>query len=265
MNHELLSVLALSLVQGCVAGSAPVQPREAGQGSRAPVLPNPFFQSRVGLGLGELRHNTSGSGLDDDVDASTLRLTLEGTSPSGFGGGVALEFTGTDDDLFEGQEVAGGEAGILEVFAHATYRLSPSDYFRMPIRLGPYFHGYELEDDGPSDLTWLSVGGRVELEPEVLVHRGPHSEVGIFAVLSGGIHVTSIELDTPTGDEDFDSDGYSAGVSAGVRARWKGFTTGLSYYSRWFNVDESDPEGNLFIREINTRLGGVMFEIGLSF
>ncbi|MCA8960266.1 MAG: hypothetical protein KDC38_07120 [Planctomycetes bacterium] len=230
-------------------------------------LREPYVQATLGYAVGEYDHETQGSTLDGDTAAGLLRFTAEGVGRPGFGGGVAIEFGASDDDLFDDVSVTNGEARFFDAFIHATFRLAPSPYFRMPVRVGPYLHALGLEFDPNTDVTWASVGARVQVEPEVLVYRGPHAEVGIFTELTVGAHSTRVDRDTnnPLTDDEYDTEGYTAGVSVGVRGRWKGFTAGLAYIHRTMQFDESDPENGVFIREARGQFNGLMAEMGFSF
>ncbi len=232
--------------------------------ARSGGLRDPFVQITLGYAPGSYHHETSGTNLDDTTSAGLVRFAVEGVSPIGVGGGLALEFGGTDDDLFENVGAVDGQVATSDVFLHFTFRVA-APQFRMPIRVGPYLHTLRLEDNSPDELTWASFGARVQIEPEVLLVRTPNGELGLFAELGVGAHGTAIELDSPSGDEDYDSDGISAGANIGVRGRWTGFTISLSYIWRHFAVDDSDIENFTFVREIDTRQDGLLLEMGFSF
>ncbi|MEM7261451.1 MAG: hypothetical protein AAF488_05625 [Planctomycetota bacterium] len=225
---------------------------------------DPMFIGVVGFSFGEYDHGTRMSALDDDVAAATLRVRSEFVSPKGFGGGFTAEFTDTDDELFEDNGVSDGEARLFDIFPYAVFRFADAGA-RMPVRFGPYIHVLEIDDATTTDTRWASYGARIEIEPEVILHRNGRNEISLFAEASGGLHFTQIKLDRAGPDEDFDADGYSLRGIAGVRGRWSGFSASLGYLVRYHNVDRSDVEGGQFISEIDTVVRGLFFEAGIRF
>src|SRR6476659_9359740 len=123
--------LHLSLVASLTSLIAPLAAQDGGRSER----PDSRFHVGLGVASGNFRFQTDGSNLDDRTDAILYRLTFEGTSRRGFGGGVRFEGVGTDDDLFEGTGFARSEANHGTVFAHFTYRLA-EHRFAMPFRVG---------------------------------------------------------------------------------------------------------------------------------
>jgi hypothetical protein len=111
---------------------------------------SPDFHVSMGFSGGEWEHKTSGSGLDDDTDALLFRFQFEGNNSRGAGGGFRFEYTGSDDDLFQGTGFARSEARVFSGFLHFTYRVE-ARRFTMPLRAGLMTNYYTLEEVATDD------------------------------------------------------------------------------------------------------------------
>ncbi|MGE3163863.1 MAG: hypothetical protein AB7O52_03090 [Planctomycetota bacterium] len=232
------------------------------------TLGPPCFTAEVTLAMGRYTHRTSGSALDDREVAGLSRLRIEFAAPAGVGFGAAVEGMTSDDDLFEEDGFAAQEASMSDVFVYVLFQPGLERRIRVPIRVGPYFRGLQLEDDaGPDEVTWGSVGFRAEIEPEVVIVADPHAELSVFAGVGLGYHGTVIEVDTPSTsfEDQFESDGSTLGVEAGLRGRVYALAWALSYIYRGVRIDESDPELGLFVRETQADFQGVAFTLGVRF
>ncbi len=225
---------------------------------------HPRFTAVFGYAVGKYDHETRMSGKDDNVAAGMLRARTEFIARSGFGVGGAVEIMGTDDELFNNVGVTDGEASSLDIYPYAIVRLS-EDEVRMPLRIGPFYHGLRLEDNTLLETTWSSLGARIEIEPEITIFQRGKNSISMFAELGGAVHVSNVEVDTGTSDQDFHADGYQLRGNAGLRGTWSGFTASLSYIIRYHNVDKTDSENGVFVSEIDTHFRGIFFEGGFRF
>ncbi len=252
MLPPLLSI-GCAAVGGQAARAAPV-------GRRGQV-----FDAQITVSGGTYEHDTDGS-LKDDTGASFVGLIVEGSTRSGFGGGLSLEVMASKDDLFQNQATSSAQVTTVEFAPFFLYRMRAGERFRMPIRVGPWIHALTLEDQGSSDsLEWASFGLRAAAEPEFVVVQGNDLELSVFAGLSLAGGATRIQLDSTAGDETFDSSAGAFGFELGPRLRWSHFVAGVSYLHRGLSVDESDPENNVVVRGIDTTYDGLAFTFGGGF
>lgn len=263
MRHGLKTLLLVAIPSLLAAGCAsttnqPMSPLALDQ--RRPV-----FDARVKLAGGDFEHDIHGS-FKDDTSASFLGLQVEGNTRSGFGGGVSVEMTQSDDDLFANQAATSAQDTIVEIDPYFLYRVRAGERFRMPVRFGPWIHVLTLEDQNSSDtLDWVSLGLRAAVEPEFALVRAEDFELSLFAELSVAGGSTRIHLDSSGGDEDFDSSSAAFGFEFGPRFRWSHFHAGVSYLHRGLAVDESDPENNAVVRAIDTSFDAIAFSFGGGF
>ncbi|HUR29685.1 MAG TPA: hypothetical protein VM509_15955 [Planctomycetota bacterium] len=226
---------------------------------------SPVFDARVRLAGGKYEHDIDGS-LQDKTSAGHFGLLAEGSTHSGIGGGISLEVTNSDDDLFENQIVDSDQATLVEIDPFFLYRVRGGDRFQMPLRFGPWIHVLTLDDQGSSDeLTWVSLGLRLEVEPEVVLARTDDFEFSLFTALSLAGGGTEVHLDSSGGDEDFDTDAGEFGFEIGPRFRWSHFEAGFSFLHRAVEFDESDPENNVTVRGVDATFNALAVSFGGGF
>lgn len=140
------------------------------------------------------------------------------------------------------------------------------DRFTMPVRVGPWIHSLQLEDQGTSDkFTWTSFGGRVEVEPEVVLAATPNFEFSLFSALSLAAGTTKINSDIAGVSEDFDSHGSAFGLEIGPRFRWSRFLASVSYLHRQLSIAESDPTNNVVVFGFDNSFNGIAVSFGGGF
>jgi hypothetical protein len=289
---ERVVVVALFLSAGCAIGrpdpvqewSQPAVPKtESKPADATPPVANP---GNVRLGdakaerppriFGELTmaggvysHNTrsDGSAASGHADAAFGGMRCEYVFDRGIGGGISLEGTGSDNNLF-------GDTGPIDVrgrtgdaFLYFVGVPTTDADFRIPMRAGPYFHSVVLDDDRTSLQTrWNGVGLRIEVEPEVWLIRSGRFAFGLVGGASAGVHFTQVKLKGGGGETTFDGSGATLGGEAGFQALWgQHVTTRLGYLYRVTREDESDPKGGLTVNGVNATFNGVMLSVGVRF
>jgi len=261
MKHRLLLFAALpaSLTAGCavtgVQGGPPRPHRQLGV----------VFDGRMTLAGGEYEHDADGS-FDDETEAGFVGLLAEATNRSGFGGGVSIEVMNSEDDLFEGQAAKESQATSVEFSPFFLYRVHGGDRFRMPVRVGPWIHALTLDEQHSSDsLTWVSIGLRLAVEPEIVLARGEGFEFSLFSEVSLAGGGTEVHQELGSGDDDYDTDGGAFGFEIGPRFRWSHFSAGVSFLHRSLSFDESDRENGVTIPGIDTSFDALAISFGGGF
>ncbi len=253
-----LAVLPLLLSIGCAAVGGQADPRAPAK-KRGQV-----FDAQITVSGGTYEHEFD-STVKDDTSASFVGLVVEGSSRSGFGGGLSLEIMASDDNLFENQGAA-TQAATVEFAPFFLYRVRAGERFRMPVRVGPWIHALTLEDQASSDsLSWTSYGLRAAVEPEFALVHSQNFDLTMFAGLSLAGGATTIEEDLASGNETYDSNATAFGFELGPRFRWPHFLAGISYLHRELSADQSDFVNNFAIRGIDTSYDGLAFTFGGGF
>jgi hypothetical protein len=289
---ERVAVVALFLVAGCAIGrpdpvqewSQPSVPKTESKAADAPPPAPKPANARLGdadaeraprlfgeltLAGGVYTHNTraDSSAESGHADGGFGRMRCEYVFERGIGGGIALEGTGSDKNLF-------GNTGPLEergrtgdAFLYFVGVPATDAYFRIPMRAGPYFHTVVLDDNQSSLQTnWNGVGLRIEVEPEVWFVRSDRFSFGVVGGASAGAHFTQVALKGGGGRTTFDGQGATLGADAGFQAMWgQHVTTRLGYLYRVTREDESDPRGGLTVSGVNASFNGVMLSVGVRF
>ena len=236
-------------------------------GLAAPLLAqepeSPRFRIAAGLAGGYFDYDTDGSNLDGDTDAGFFRLQFEGTSKSGFGGGLRLESYGSDDDLFVDQGFTASEASNGNLFAHFTYRFE-QHRFAMPVRIGLMLNGLTLEEQGTgNESTYGSAGPYFELAPEITLARRGAVSWSLYGEFGVGVGGTVAEFD---GDNNnYDSATAFLGLELGTRLQLSAFELGIAYVGRWQSMDESDDENGLVALGYDAQFQGLLVTVGVVF
>jgi hypothetical protein len=248
----------------CAAPFEPAPPARGPAPEAAPFASN--FFADVAVGAGEYEHDTEG-GLDGDTDGTYVRVRGEFVADAAIGGGFAIEGAASDDDLFEDLGSPDAEGGFGDLFLYFTGVPQADGVFRMPIRVGPYFHTTTIEEDSTSsDIDWDGIGVRFELEPEVWIVRRAGFSFGFAGDASFGAHVTSIDAEISGVSDDFDGDGWALGAGLGVQALFGDHvSTRLGYVYRRTHEDESDASGGVVVREADASFSGFAFQLGVRF
>ncbi|MBK8178390.1 MAG: hypothetical protein IPK67_05740 [Planctomycetes bacterium] len=264
-----LAILSLFLGSCAVVGQSPSTSVPGAPGATgAPRSPararGPVFEGNLTLAGGRYRHDTDGVG-DDRTRASLVGVRLEGATPSGIGGGVSLEFTGSDDDLFEDQGTP-TQAASADIAPYFLWRAVQTPRFRMPLRAGPWIQTLVLEDQNTDDTTtWVTGGLRLELEPEVVLISNRTLELLLHSRLTLAGGGTWIEVDSPGNDDEYESSAGAFGFEFGPRLRWSHFQGGVFFLHRSMSIDESDRENGVRIPEQDNSFNAVAFSFGGRF
>lgn len=229
---------------------------------------NPVFTGQVTLGGGRYEHDIDGGG-DDRTRAGYFALMLEGGSRDGFGGGVRIESVSSDDDLFEGSGTSSQATGV-DIAPYFLWRAVDTGRFRMPVRVGPWINVLQLDEESSDDqVTWVTVGLRAAVAPEVALLTRRNFALSIASEISLAAGGTAIEVESGNDDQTFDSSAGAFGFELGPRFRWSHFYAGFSYVHRSLSVDESDTE-NLggvptVVREFDNSFDGLVVSFGGGF
>lgn len=247
---------------------APQPPPRTHQAAASGHLPRPvYLDGRFTVAGGSFEHdidNPAGS-VNDDTGSSFVGLMVEGSSRAGFGGGISMEMTVTNDDLFRSSG-APARAVVFEFAPFFLYRVAPSHRFTMPVRVGPWLNTLLLDDQNSSDTThWTSIGGRVEVEPEVVLAASRGFEFSLFSEVSLAAGFTNVSVDTNALNEDYDSSSSAFGFEIGPRFRWSHFLASVSFLHRQLSIDQSDPTNGTFVFGVDDSFDGLAVSFGGGF
>jgi len=244
-------------------------PRAAAQTAPAKAPRPPRLFADMTLAGGTYEHDTRSDGgtLSGDTDGGFARLRAEFIFDQGIGGGFAFEGSSSDDDLFGDNGGIDIQGRTGDAFLFFVAQPSTDESFRMPMRIGPYFHTTTLDDDLTSLKTnWNAVGLRLEIEPEVWLVRRDRFSFGLYGGASGGVHATSVALKGGGGKTTFDGDGATLGAEAGVQALWgRHVSTRFGYLYRVGREDESESKNGLRVSGATTSFSGLMLSVGVRF
>jgi len=255
-----LSLHELGVFARHVESEDPV-PAARGDVSEPPApAPEPYrFEVRLELGAGTMEHETESSTLDSDTDAGYVRLQFEGFARNGVGGGIRVDGSASDDDMFEDTLGPDITESVSELFLYFAYRFE-SERFLIPLRTGLALHDVMIEDDGlDEEINFTSIVLRVQVEPELELHQGRALRWTAYTALGLGFGPTEIETDPSTVDDDasvvlFDFD-------LGTRLQWGPALFGLGYVFRQADIDEGDD----FFLGVTNQFSGLMLSLGLRF
>lgn len=224
---------------------------------------SPRFRIAAGLGGGYFDYDTDGSTLSGDTDAGFFRLQFEGTTRSGFGGGLRLESYTSDDDLFVDEGFTASEARNGNLFAHFTYRFE-QHRFAMPVRIGLMLNGLTLEEQGTgNESTYGSAGPYFELAPEITIARRGAVSWSLYGEFGVGVGGTVAEFDGDSNE--YDSASAFLGLELGTRLQLSAFEIGIAYLGRWQSMDESDDENGLVALGYDAQFQGLLVTVGVVF
>ncbi len=225
----------------------------------------PRLQVWTDVGVGKLKHRTSGSNLDGEDNAVLLDVGVEGFSETGFGGGVRLGFLGSDEGLFDDVGVEDVMAAGIDMYLHISQRWS-GERFAMPLRLGLLINSYGLEQEtslGTESIQFDSFGFRTELEPEFLLSDWDSPSLTAGARFSLGSGWT--ECSTDPGTVEADSTSLFYGIDLGLRLRAGMGTFHLGWAWRGQSMDDSDVESGVFYRGFDADFSGFIIGGGIQF
>ena len=197
----------------------------------------------------------------DHTDAALVELGFEGVGRL-LGAGLRVAGFQTNDDLLENYTGFDTSGDGTSLFAHLT--ICPhSDSFRMPIRIGPALITHSVQTKGGyltgiRDLDWRSVGGAVEVEPEIDLFRTQSSALSIYGRAHFGAGVAEVS------NSFADSDTASTTVAGELGLRWQlaKFLIAGGYMINVTSYDKSDCE-NLCVDESSWTFDGIFLSVGV--
>lgn len=244
--------------------AAQAPPAAAAKGPR----PTRIFADMT-FAAGTYEHNTRADGgvRSGDTDGGFLRMRGEYIFDQGIGAGLALEGYASDDDLFGNTGTLNIRGRTGDAFLFFVAQPSELESFRLPLRVGPYFHSTVLDDDVTSlKTTWGGAGLRVEIEPEVWFVRRDRFSFGLYGDAAVGAHATRVVLRGGGGNTHFEGDGATLGAEVGVQAIWaRHVTTRLGYLYRANREDESEVKNGLAVSGVTTTFSGLLVSVGVRF
>lgn len=269
MARTWLAMALVALAAACASSPPRNGPMALAPAGPAPVPGLGDVRIEAGFGGGRYEHDTQGDNgtASDTTDGGLFQLRAEFVGGLGMGAGLALEASGSDDDLFRESGIADGEGSTTDLYLYFVGVPAESPSFRFPIRAGPYLHNVHLEENTtPTEIDWSSLGLRIEVEPEVWFLQQPGFALGIGGDLSLGAHWTSIDVESPLLPDDFDGNGATFGLGFGLRALIDDtITAELGYLFRTTLEDQSDTEGGVAIRDATASFRGVVLGVGVRF
>lgn len=218
----------------------------------------------VAFGGGSMKHETNGTDLDDKTDAGYFALGGEVMFTERVGGGLRLEGSASDDDLFS--DVPGAdasEAGDGELFFHGTVGFGEQPQ-QLPLRFGLFFRGYSLEENVSGDqLSWSSFGPRLEFAPDISLIENDGFRWSLPFRLGLGVGMSTVTTDPSTEEWDTTMTQYDVGVATRFAFTKVWFDVG--YLNRHVNYSESDETAGFTIREADTTFSGLVVTFGVKF
>jgi hypothetical protein len=180
------------------------------------------------------------------------------------GGGVRLEGSASDDDLFaDFAPGAASEAGDGELFFHGTVGFGEKPP-EMPLRFGLFFRGYSLEENASSNqLSWSSFGPRVEFAPDIGLVENDDFRWSLPCRIGLGVGMTVVDTDPATEEWDTSMTQYDVGIAS--RFAFSKVFFDVGYLMRHATYNESDVVASAFIREAETTFSGMIFTLGVKF
>ncbi|MSR47409.1 MAG: hypothetical protein EXS13_10155 [Planctomycetes bacterium] len=262
MHSRLVPTILLIAMSACTGS-------KFRQDASAPVdtsSTRPNLYADLAFGAGTYAADIKGAE-DGDTDGGYFRFRTEYVGDAAFGGGFSLEGAASDDDLFEEVGSLDAQAATSDLFLYFIGVPTESHNFRLPVRVGPYFHNVNFDEDSNlSEIDWSGFGFRAEVEPEYWIFQEPAFSFGLIGDLSLGAHLTSIDATILGASDDFDGNGYTFGAGLGVQALFSNhILTKLGYVYRATTEDESDDNGFISIRENDTSFSGIAFQVGVRF
>jgi hypothetical protein len=145
------------------------------------------------------------------------------------------------------------------LFLALSYRATVDDYFRMPVRFGPYIHRATVKVYDAGNVYYSTLGVRLSVAPEFVffqhVDQGRISELSAFVELSVGAGPSHVRDSTSTGR------GHASNIGAEIGLRYKftsGFFVGLScvYRDQEYGSTTNHVGGVTFFPTTDKFLGG---------
>jgi hypothetical protein len=255
-------LLPLAASMAACATPRPVAPPADGRFAAALAAPQddgwpqPRGMFALRLAAGESTAESKGSPEEFDTDAVMVGLGFEGGGRT-FGGGVKMEFTGTDGDLLEESGNIDTDLTSFDLFPFFMIRPT-APRFRIPIRVGPYMQVHsvtgengslpniQVPETGTADesLDFYSLGLQLEIEPEFDIMRSDNLALSAYGQVRAGAAVAGLSADVQDDDNDYDTRSSNFGFETGIRFQAAKFLIEGGYVLRRTTYDETDPEFN---------------------
>lgn len=276
------STLALLLLGGPAACTTMTLPEERRDQDALPATaesgsPETAWAIELARAVGTVSHATHGNGANGlgrgTTDGARWLGRVERFGASGFGGGVAAEAGGSDDDLLSDAGFTGGQEEFHEVFAYLGGRVQLAEWFEVVLRTGPYFHRTSIETQpGGDGRAWRGAGFRVEASPVWWLERGDPIALGLYADAAAGLHVTRIHDSIAAAtDETYDGRGKTLGLGAGITALAADHVEARVGYLYRLASETENNDDFLFgpvdtvVPAASTKFRGIVVELSLRF
>ena len=203
-------------------------------------LVHPRWSARYTAAFGEQKFEVAdpfNGSLGSGASALFHRVQVEYFLPSQLGFFLNAEFGGSSDTL-EDAGFNDSDTTSQAIAFGLSYRATIDDDFRMPVRIGPYFHKADV--DG-FDTEYSNYGLQLSAQPEYIVTQNivnsRMSELSVFADLGVGAGPSDVE------SGDVSETGYAFRFTAelGTKYRFRnGITLGVSGVYRKQNYGLTD-------------------------
>ncbi|MCA8953980.1 MAG: hypothetical protein KDE27_31005 [Planctomycetes bacterium] len=258
MSPRVLASVVLGLLAGCR-----ITPDE--HASDTPPRGHPHVTFLGGWAAGDVRHETRRGSREGETDASAVRARLEGRGGESFlGFGLDAFGQTTDDRLFGSQ---GTEARLFDAFGYLYFNAGGGDVLTMPIRLGGVYQAVDFDEptgSAASDTRWSSIGGRLEIEPEIRLLYDDEFAWSVFGSAGCGLGAATVEVDGVSGR--FDGRSYHVIAEVGTRFEIGHVVLGVSYLDRRIRFDEADAQsGSSSLPGIDHDFAGILVSGGVRF
>lgn len=230
-----------------------------------PAAAHEHLQVRVGLalGAGKFEHTTSGSaGNSGKTDAGYLRFDLEFLGDNDFGGGLTLEGTHTDDDLFDAAGIR-SRADDAELFLHGT-GMFRGEHIEAPVRFGLFIRDYTTDDlTTDASVDWRTVGLRLETTPAFTLVDGGGVRWSLDGRFGFAIGRAQVSSDPATFKADSSMAGLDLGIGTHLRLRPVEF--GVDYLYRSVAFDQSEHVNGLAYARADGTFTGLLLSMAVRF
>ena len=182
---------------------------------------------KVAPGVGNVEVIAPRASLSDRTEAAFLRVGIDGKADSAAGPGLRATGWSTDDDLFAGSQLNNGvvprraaaRAVGVRVFPHLRLNAMHDSDWQMPIRLGLGVDYTDIEHDVAGvDRKWLTLGPRVEFEPQVPLLGSKGNRLDLLGRFGAGVGYGAFKEEFVGGDDD--DSVWQWSYEAGVGLRW---------------------------------------------
>jgi len=230
------------------------------------IHPRTMFSVTFSSGKQNLQFNTTDTtnvppNPEEDGTAGFIGARVEHFFPNQIGVFFSADF-GTVNNMKSTIDFGGGPQQFEDdldttlIYLALAYRATVDDDFRMPVRVGPYYHLASLSDTnlttpGPTaEIDYSTIGIKLVAEPEYIIlqktNAGKMSELTAFLEIGVGSGPSKVKL---KGGPEEKGNSFSFGAELGLRYKffWGGFIA-LSVIDRkqYYGATDTYNSGGVF-------------------